>query len=246
MFGYFYYCSIFYPLITPVFSIPTAACENSLTSLPTTSDNGVYGTWSPATLYLGTNTYQFTPDPNLCASNYSITITILPAPMANQAPNLVVVDNPYDGFEVFDLTSNNAVINSDSGVQFTYFTTFTDAQNNTNPIVNPTAYANTTNPQTIYVLVNDPANTNCTPITSFQLIVNDPNNVYIPDANFKAKLITLGVDTNTDGNIQFSEAAAVNTELNVSSSNIADITGFEAFTNVPSLNVIRIILRAST
>ena len=82
-----------------------------------------------------------------------------------------------------------------------------------------------------YVRVEDNV-TGCYAITNFDLIVIDSVNgiVYIPDANFKAKLIALGVDTNTDGEIQFSEAL-VPTVLDVSNSNIADLTGIEAFTN---------------
>jgi Leucine-rich repeat (LRR) protein len=58
--------------------------------------------------------------------------------------------------------------------------------------------------------------------------------VDIPDANFKAKLIELGVDTNADGNIQQSEALAV-TSLNIPVSNIADLTGIQAFVNLTNL-----------
>ncbi len=79
--------------------------------------------------------------------------------------------------------------------------------------------------------------------------------VNIPDANFKAKLLAADVtnsiastatnatipntfnkiDVNDDGEIQQSEAANV-TLLNVSNSNISDLTGIEAF---PSLRVLK-------
>lgn len=59
--------------------------------------------------------------------------------------------------------------------------------------------------------------------------------VTIPDINFKTKLISLGIDTNTDGEIQESEALAV-TNLNVSNSSIADLTGIESFLNLTNLN----------
>lgn len=59
--------------------------------------------------------------------------------------------------------------------------------------------------------------------------------VTIPDVNFKAKLISLGIDTNTDGDIQESEALAV-TNLDVSSSSISDLTGIESFLNLTNLN----------
>ena len=60
-------------------------------------------------------------------------------------------------------------------------------------------------------------------------------NVNIPDANFKAKLIALGVDTNADNEIQLSEAL-VPTSLIVANANIADLTGIEAFTNLIMLD----------
>jgi hypothetical protein len=78
--------------------------------------------------------------------------------------------------------------------------------------------------------------------------------VTIPDANFKAKLLAADVtntiastatnatipdtfnkiDANNDGEIQQSEAAAV-TLLDVSNSNIADLTGIEEFVNLRKL-----------
>ena len=60
-------------------------------------------------------------------------------------------------------------------------------------------------------------------------------NVNIPDANFKAKLIQLGVDTNSDGDIQVSEAQVV-TDLTIPVSNILDLTGIQSFTNLNYLN----------
>jgi uncharacterized repeat protein (TIGR01451 family) len=220
---------------TPTFSFPTTFCEGSNSVLPQTSDNGIVGTWSPSTLTTGQNTYTFNPYYGQCASMVTASIIVLTPPTTNQAPNLVVVDTPFDGYAIFDLNSQNALINTEPGTQIQYFPSIMDAQNNTNPISNPAAYTNSTNPQIIGVRVWDPLVPNCPTITSFTIIASDPNNVYIPDANFKAKLITLGVDTNTDGNIQFSEATAVTTELNVVGSSIADLTGFEAFTNVPIL-----------
>lgn len=59
--------------------------------------------------------------------------------------------------------------------------------------------------------------------------------VNIPVVNFKNKLIALGIDINTDGNIQQSEALAV-TSLSVANSNITDLTGINAFQNIIILN----------
>jgi Leucine-rich repeat (LRR) protein len=59
--------------------------------------------------------------------------------------------------------------------------------------------------------------------------------VNIPDVNFKAALITLGVDTSGDSEISYVEAKAL-TSLDVTSQNIADLTGIEAFINLTILN----------
>lgn len=59
--------------------------------------------------------------------------------------------------------------------------------------------------------------------------------VTIPDANFKAKLLSIGIDANSDGEIQVSEAQTL-TVLDVSSLNISDLTGIESFTNVNNLD----------
>lgn len=59
--------------------------------------------------------------------------------------------------------------------------------------------------------------------------------ISIPDANFKSKLISLGVDTSGDSNIQLTEALAV-TSLDLSNSGISDLTGIENFTNLAVLN----------
>ncbi|WP_309640296.1 T9SS type A sorting domain-containing protein [Flavobacterium sp.] len=55
--------------------------------------------------------------------------------------------------------------------------------------------------------------------------------INFPDANFKAKLIALGLDANNNQEIEQSEASAIN-YLDISSSNISDLTGIQYFTNV--------------
>lgn len=223
--------------VSPTFNIPSTFCEGSISALPQTSTNGIFGNWSP-TLSVGTQMYTFIPFAGQCAtSSFSTSITVSASPTANQAPDLVVVDNnPYDGFSTFDLTSQNTIIfGGQTGMGITYYPTPADAISGTNQILNPATFINVTfHQETIGVRVINNS-TGCYSITSFNIVVNDPNNVYISDANFKAKLIALGVDSSGDGNIQYAEAAAVTTEINVTGSSIADLTGFEAFTNVPIL-----------
>jgi hypothetical protein len=60
--------------------------------------------------------------------------------------------------------------------------------------------------------------------------------VNIPDANFKTLLLAnTSINTNSDGEIQCSEAAAFTGEINVSGQSIADLTGIEAFTALSEL-----------
>lgn len=61
-------------------------------------------------------------------------------------------------------------------------------------------------------------------------------NVNIPDANFKAYLVgNTSINTNSDTEIQVSEAAAFNGTLVCNDLSISDLTGVEAFTNIQQL-----------
>lgn len=61
-------------------------------------------------------------------------------------------------------------------------------------------------------------------------------NVYIPDANFKAKLVANNaINTNGDSEIQIAEASAFKGTIEVGHSNISDMTGIEAFTGLTGL-----------
>ena len=67
-------------------------------------------------------------------------------------------------------------------------------------------------------------------------ITNNVPLVKIPDGNFKRALIKAGVDTDGDGEINYFEAEAVS-DLNLSCSNISDITCIEHFTALKKLDV---------
>ena len=65
-------------------------------------------------------------------------------------------------------------------------------------------------------------------------------NVNIPDANFKAALVSnASINTNMDTEIQVSEASVFNGAINVSQLNITDLTGIEAFVALDSLDCSR-------
>jgi hypothetical protein len=62
-------------------------------------------------------------------------------------------------------------------------------------------------------------------------IISNSQIITFPDANFKSKLLASGIDTNSDNEIDQSEALSV-TSLNISYSNISSIAGIEYFTNL--------------
>lgn len=108
--------------------------------------------------------------------------------------DMEVCDDDEDGFAEFDLTTQDAeIINDQTGLTVTYYTTQDDANTGDNPISSP--YVNVTNPQEIFVRVEDDA-TGCITTTSFFLIVN-PAPIAIQPNNL------LECDDNGDGFMQF-------------------------------------------
>ena len=66
-------------LITPVFNAVGPYCVGAtIPALPTTSQNGITGTWSPAINNTTTGTYTFTPTAGQCATTTTLSITITP------------------------------------------------------------------------------------------------------------------------------------------------------------------------
>jgi len=79
------------PNITPTFAAVGPYCSGAvIPALPTTSQNGFTGTWSPAINNLATSTYTFTPTVGQCATSATLTITINP----NITPTFAAV-GPY-------------------------------------------------------------------------------------------------------------------------------------------------------
>ena len=67
------------PAVTPTFTaVPDICTGAALAALPTTSNNGITGTWTPALNNTATTTYTFTPDAGQCATTTTLTITVNP------------------------------------------------------------------------------------------------------------------------------------------------------------------------
>ncbi len=84
------------PNITPTFSFGpalTICAGTGVPTLPTTSDNGITGTWSPATASdQNSGTYTFTPAAGQCATTATFTVTVNPnsIPAFSFGPSLVI------------------------------------------------------------------------------------------------------------------------------------------------------------
>ncbi|HJV78745.1 MAG TPA: T9SS type A sorting domain-containing protein, partial [Paludibacter sp.] len=65
------------PIVTPTFDAVAPICAGStLSTLPTTSNNGITGTWSPVLDNTKTTVYTFTPAAGQCAATTTLTITV--------------------------------------------------------------------------------------------------------------------------------------------------------------------------
>src|SRR5690606_18031906 len=172
------------------------------------------------------------------------------------ALDLTVFQSPNTNVATFDLTAQQSFISAQEGLVYTYYETQIDAESSVNPIFNPENYTNTSNPQTIYVR-GDNTISGCTFIINFNLIIREDGIVNIPDINFKNTLLSANpnnnvasnvspnstatpnvytsIDTNNDGEIQYSEAEKI-IYLNIGSSNIVSLEGINAFYNLITLS----------
>lgn len=93
------------PKTTPTFTAVSPVCSGtSLSALPTTSTNGITGTWSPALNNTATTTYTFTPTAGQCANPTTLTITVNPIPNVIATPSSLTINDGDTA--IISLTSN--------------------------------------------------------------------------------------------------------------------------------------------
>jgi gliding motility-associated-like protein len=139
--------------ITPLFTQLGPYCQGATVQvlIPTTSTNGVVGSWSPNTIdasVAGTFIYTFTPDAGYCATQLNMTIVI------NATPDVLPINDVdvCDSYTLPALTVGN------------YFS----SPNGVNPITNLTLTAS----QTVYVYAQT-AGTTCSDEASFEVTISD-------------------------------------------------------------------------
>ena len=126
-------------------------------------------------------------------------ITIFPKPIiANTIISLKQCDDNNDGFSAFNLTeANELLVSSTIGLTFSYFETLTEAQSNSNPILNFTSYTNQ-NVSTDQVFIRVQNSNGCFSVVTLNLFVST---TLIP-ATFqiiKNECDDLASGSNTDG-----------------------------------------------
>ncbi len=108
------------PNITPTFTQVPAICSGAtLSALPTTSNNGIIGTWSPALNNTATTTYTFTPTASQCVTTATMTITVNPLPLtptgtSNQS--FCAIDGPTINDLVLNTTNVNWYTSANGGL----------------------------------------------------------------------------------------------------------------------------------
>ncbi|WP_100616098.1 T9SS type B sorting domain-containing protein [Confluentibacter citreus] len=109
-----------------------------------------------------------------CINTTTLDIHVEISPNINRDTQRIdACDTDLDGFATFDLTEVlGDILGSISGVTTSFHETFNDAESGTNPIANPSNYANTQqNVQTVYVRVEDNT-TGCPSIVPIEIHTN--------------------------------------------------------------------------
>ncbi len=110
-----------------------------------------------------------------CYSIAEFGLNVIQAPETNNSVPLEVCDIDYDGIATFDLTISEFDILDvrQNEIEVTYFETEDDLDSQTNQIMNPENYSNTSNPQTVFVRVTNTVST-CYVSIPLELNVNLP------------------------------------------------------------------------
>ncbi len=111
-----------------------------------------------------------------CFATTSFNLQVDASPTAATAPDMIVCDDvSNDGVEIFDLTSQQAIIAGmplPANTTVTYHESQADADNDLNPIVTPGAFSNVGSPDPIFVRVENDLNTTCYATSTFNLRVD--------------------------------------------------------------------------
>lgn len=120
-------------------------------------------------------------------------IKVFPLPELIKNQKLVQCDDDNDGISLFNLNNISSKISKDTSLNYTFYKSLTDAQNNSNPILDPENFYNESNPQTIYtkaISINE-----CTEIESFTI-----ESLFKPSINISPIIECEIPDSNNEAN----------------------------------------------
>jgi gliding motility-associated-like protein len=156
----------------PVFIqvLPICAGTTTASPLPTTSNNGIIGTWSPTFNNSATNTYTFTPNSGQCALNTQMTIQITPSPTitniafssnicSGSSTDIVLTSDVLNTTYTWSATISNitgSYITSGNETNINQIATLTDSENigTITMVIIPRANGCDGTPQTVIITVN--------------------------------------------------------------------------------------------
>ena len=209
--------------VTPTFTAVASICSGgSLSALPTTSNNGIAGTWSPALDNANTTTYTFTPTAGLCATTTTLTITVNP----NVTPTFTAVAAICSGGSLSALptTSNNGITGTwspalDDANTTTYTFTPTAGQCATTATLSITVNPNVTPTFTAVAAICSGGSLSALPTTSNNGITgtwspaldnaNTTTYTFSPTAGQCATTTTLTITVNPNVTPTFTAVAAI-------------------------------------
>lgn len=123
------------PILTPSFTQVSPICSGaSIAPLPTTSQNNVIGTWSPALNNSTTTSYTFTPNAGQCAVNGSMQIIVvggsisLSCPANQTAACFSEISTPYSNLTDF-LNAGGVLSSSNSALVSNNFSLISETAN---------------------------------------------------------------------------------------------------------------------
>lgn len=108
------------PVVSSIFAAIDSVCYGEIISLPTTSINGVEGTWSPAFDATQTTTYSFTPNAGQCANAMTLQVAVkAPIDLQYTVDENTITATAIDAtFEWLDCNTNT-IIAGENNATFT-------------------------------------------------------------------------------------------------------------------------------
>ncbi|MEO8771800.1 MAG: proprotein convertase P-domain-containing protein, partial [Ferruginibacter sp.] len=150
--------------ITPTFTAVAAICSGDPAPLlPTTSNNGITGTWAPAVSNTATGTYTFTPAVGQCATTTTLSVTVTPSTIPTFNPIAAICSGaaapvlPTTSTNGITGTWNPVIVNNTVSASYTFTPNAGQCATQTSVTVNVTANTTPTFNAVAAICSGDPA-----------------------------------------------------------------------------------------